>query len=629
VNKNLHYRPDVDGLRALAVLPVIFYHAGFGLFSGGFVGVDVFFVISGFLITSIIQPQVQAGRFSLLTFYQRRIWRILPALFLILFFCSIGAYFLMPPQSLEIFAKNLIATVVFSSNFFFKAHTGYFDAPAETYPLLHTWSLAIEEQFYIFYPLLLAAVARKNRSLKKILLPLALLSFGACLWMTSASVSSAFYLLPFRAWELLFGGLLALGVLPPPRSWKWKEAVAVSGIVLIALGVFGVSKQDAFPGWRALLPCLGAALVIYAGQAREFNSRFGVERWLGSRPLVFVGLISYSLYLWHWPALVFARMFKLGTLSLPGTVWTLAGVTVASVLSWKFVESPFREFNRRPPKKALIFALTGMLTFFAVGQLALFKRGWPERLPKAAQRIQTESENFNPRRKECHGDPIPPPAELKDHCVYGAAVEPAYAVWGDSFAAEIAWQMGRWMIAKNKAVLHVSYSSCPPAALPFLELPPNCLEANRRALKELRERREVEIVFLVARYDAYATNWLEGLEEVVRELHTAGKKAVIIYPVPEAHEPVPAQLARALWRDQSFEKTYPSRAEFEAKNREIIARLDQIRRDTGAEALAPAAILCGEVLCQTQADGHALYFDKTHLSLYGVEFLRPLFEKFL
>ena len=334
------YRPDIDGLRALAILPVLFFHAGLGLFEGGYVGVDVFFVISGFLITRIIYGEIVAGNFSILKFYERRARRILPALFAVCLFSFVMAWWLFVPLDFKDFSRSLAAAMLFASNILFMDETGYFAAPSEIKPLLHTWSLAVEEQYYIVFPLLLAVAARFFKAyIGMFVILLLATSFVACVWATGYRPVYAFFLSPTRAWELLIGSVLAVGVLPVIDNRQMLNGLSVLGLGLVLGSIFLFSADTSFPGWQAAIPCIGAGLLIYVnGSGETIGARI-----LSFKPFVWSGLISYSLYLWHWPLIVFAKYHSGGELP-SAALWGLIGLSVvAAALSWKFIEQPFRQ----------------------------------------------------------------------------------------------------------------------------------------------------------------------------------------------------------------------------------------------------------------------------------------------
>lgn len=334
---HMAYRPDIDGLRTVAVLPVVLNHAGVPGIWGGFVGVDIFFVISGYLITGILARDLVLGRHSIAEFYRRRVLRIFPALFAMLALTTLVACVAMLPGELTRYARSLGATTLFGSNLLFWSETGYFEPAARLKPLLHTWSLAIEEQFYIVWPLALAWIgAKRPAGMKALVLATTALSLGYAIWQVAHGPSTAFYLLPARAWELSLGAGLAL--IPQRPSARWvNEALGLLGLGLIGWAMRFYTEAAPFPGAAALLPCGGAALLILTGGAGTL-----AERALALAPMRFVGKISYSLYLWHWPVIVFAEL----ALFLPRTLPVMAGEIVVSLvlatLSWRFVEQPFR-----------------------------------------------------------------------------------------------------------------------------------------------------------------------------------------------------------------------------------------------------------------------------------------------
>ena len=350
------HRKDIDGLRAVAVVPVVLYHAGLPAISGGFVGVDVFFVISGYLITRIIRDELSAKRFTLLGFYERRARRLLPALLFMMAACFAAAWVLLPPDKFTDFAASAAATAAFSSNFWFWLFSGGYFADAANYlPLLHTWSLAVEEQFYILFPFLLVAIARFNR-----LVSFSIISVVAFASLLSAILAvyywpnAAFYLAPARAWELGIGALIAIAAMPTIRVRWVREAVAGVGLLAIILAVFTYDESTPFAGLAVLAACLGAAAIIGVGTTGTSIT----SALLSWRPLVFCGLISYSLYLWHWPILSFLRVrVQSVELSLEqGAVAVIAAIIMATI-SWAFVERPFR--NRAFLGRPTVFALSG------------------------------------------------------------------------------------------------------------------------------------------------------------------------------------------------------------------------------------------------------------------------------
>ena len=359
----MEYRREIDGLRALAVLPVLFFHAGFTPFEGGFIGVDVFFVISGYLITSIIRNELTTGKFTLTGFYERRARRILPALFLVAFSSWVFAWWWMMPSQLQDFSQSLVAVSAFSANIFFLLKSGYFEPSSELSPMLHTWSLAVEEQYYLFFPLLMLALWRiGTRTTLVTIGSIALASLVTAEVMSSSAPSANFFLATGRAWELMIGALLAFVQRPPPTPSWIRGSGAALGLGGIACSVFLFDASTPFPSLWTLLPTLGTAAIIYF--ASPSNS---IGRLLGTQALVGVGLISYSTYLWHQPLFAFARI---RSLSEPPPQVFLALCIVAlglGYLSWRYVEAPFRNRKRTSTRQVFVASLCGTSILAGVG----------------------------------------------------------------------------------------------------------------------------------------------------------------------------------------------------------------------------------------------------------------------
>ena len=366
----MNYRREIDGLRAVAVLPVILFHAGFPLFGGGFVGVDVFFVISGFLITGIIVEEMRHGRFSLLNFYERRARRILPALFLVMAASLPAAWMLLSPKDLQDFAQSLVAIGLFASNFLFWQESGYFDAEAELKPMLHTWSLAVEEQYYVIFPLMILVCWRLGPArLFALLATLAAASLALSQWQVQTQPITAFFLLPSRAWQLLLGAMVAFAFAYRVsradlvgRNLIAAEALGALGLAMILWPVFAYDDRTPFPGLNALAPSVGTALVLAFSAPQTV-----VGRLLGLPAFVGVGLISYSAYLWHQPLFAFTRHATLGEVS-PLVMAALSALALGLAwLSWRFVERPFRARGVVGRRAVLAFAMSGVAAFGAVG----------------------------------------------------------------------------------------------------------------------------------------------------------------------------------------------------------------------------------------------------------------------
>lgn len=378
----IKYRPDIDGLRALAVIPVILFHAGYEYFDGGFIGVDIFFVISGYLISTIIINELDNNNFSLVNFYERRARRILPALFFLILVCIPFSYLLLLPEDLLDFSRSVISVSLFSSNFLFWIDSGYFETASELKPLLHTWSLAVEEQYYILFPLFLMITWSYGKKTVLILLfiiglfSLFLADLASNFYENQKIISGSFFLLPTRAWELLIGVIIALylknnGFL---NSILINQILSLLGFSLIIISFFVIDESLPFPSLYALAPTIGTGLIIMAAVEGTFIYKF-----FSLKPIVGMGLISYSAYLYHQPILAFARHRNYGEISDLNT-FILCLLSVAfGYISWKYVEKPFRDKKRFNRKEVFSLSLMMILIFSFLGAITIYGKGFPNR----------------------------------------------------------------------------------------------------------------------------------------------------------------------------------------------------------------------------------------------------------
>jgi len=383
----MEYRREIDGLRAFPVLPVILFHAGFPAFSGGFVGVDVFFVISGYLITSIILTEMQAGTFTIIGFYERRVRRILPALFFVMFACLPFAWLWMLPDDIKDFSKSLVAVSVFASNILFWRQSGYFETAVEVKPLLHTWSLAVEEQYYLLFPIFLLLTWRfGKRWIVGILIAVAIISLALAQWGSSNRPAATFFLLPTRGWELLIGVLIAFYLfgkraeIKEAENNRPNEAVSLIGLLLITYAVFAFNKSTPFPSIYAVIPTIGTALVILFAHPQTL-----VGNLLGSKGLVNIGLISYSAYLWHQPLFAFARHRSDGEQSATLLLVLSCIALVLAYVSCKYIEKPFRNRGHINRRTLFVLSLIASASLIAVGAYGYYKDGFIDRLTAATE----------------------------------------------------------------------------------------------------------------------------------------------------------------------------------------------------------------------------------------------------
>lgn len=650
------YRPDIDGLRAVAVLAVVLFHADVSGFSGGFTGVDVFFVISGYLITSIIMRELGASTFSLARFYERRFRRILPAFSVVALFSLVLGVVLLHPRDLRDLGTSMIAAAGFSSNVHFYLKADYFARPAEFQPLLHTWSLAVEEQFYIFFPLLLVVLARRRRPRFALwLAAIAVASFAVNLVTLIHDESAAFYLTHARAWELMLGSLVALQVLPRPASCALREVLTIAGLAAIAYSVTTFTKHTPFPGIAALAPTLGTAAIIYAG----LGGTSLVTSALSLRPVVWIGLLSYSLYLWHWPLLVYAKIYTITGLTPAWTAGALLVSFAASYASWRWVEQPFRS-RWRVPRGTVLKVGGGVLAALAlVAAVPVIARGFPQRFPP-----QVLADLPPGQWKSCSQDLRRFNAKDGDAlCRLGVEGEPIrFLVWGDSHALALAPGIDAAARSVTQAGLIANKSACPPLlGVDRMRRSPTCKNFNDQVLAYLRARPNINTVILAARWALSATGvryglesgrdvrlvdleakknrdgkesnldiYLRGLERTLAALRAAGKHIVVVGQIPEVGIDVPAAyaIAYATGRDVNA-LIAPARTDYDARVRDAHAPFVEGASRSELTFIEPHTALCDTWRCRVTREGYALYRDDDHLSFAGAAVVAPLFRAYM
>lgn len=390
------HRAEIDGLRSFAILPVLFFHFSMPGFTGGFVGVDIFFVISGFLIGGILWSELdQSGTVRLGRFFLRRIRRLAPAYFAMAIVSLVFAWFILLPSAFKEFGKELIASTVYLSNVHFFRQAGYFDGLADQKILLHTWSLSVEEQFYIFLPFFMLLLRRVRSVLPPVLIGILLVSLVACVWVTPLSQTATFYLFPFRAWELLAGVCLAIAGRQYGLRWSFNPLLSWAGLILIIGSVLFVPEGAGFPGFYAIFPVLGTVLVIANGQNDNL-----INRLLSLRILVFFGLISYSLYLWHWPIMTLSKYFAAEPLSVGFRIMLMILSVGVAWLSWRFVETPVRR-GFVGVKGLLGGAIAASAITFGAGAIIYLQDGMIDRFaPEVRTHIEATGD-FNQDWRRC------------------------------------------------------------------------------------------------------------------------------------------------------------------------------------------------------------------------------------
>jgi len=602
---HMKYRADIDGLRSLAVLPVVLFHAGVQGMSGGFVGVDVFFVISGFLITGILKTDADLGRFSIADFYERRIRRILPALTFAIVLTFVAAYFLFLPSYFVDFGKSLVATGSFISNFYFWKYSGYFDNSALLRPLLHTWSLAVEEQFYIFMPI---AVYWVHKYLSKRWIAVfgvaAVLSFALSIFMTTKGPTANFFLLPTRTWELLLGSLLALVPLKPlPKLYN--NLLSVIGVVLIVVPVVLYSEATPFPGLSALPPCLGAAILIYVGT----QNTSWMSQVLSWSPLVWIGKISYSLYLVHWPVTVFVRYYTLENPNALSVLFIIVLSFILAVFSWWVVEQPFR--NRafiQSRLKLFSVALVTLLAMIGAGALVVQAKGLPQRFPTYQPRVDTHADS-GWQEGTCFFEAHMPISKWDaDKCAIVKNDGESAMLWGDSYAAH--YVPGIVANAGHIPYRVYQYTSagCPPVLTYYSYARPNCQAFNRNALNVIKQY-NIKTVILSGRWIDMKGRGLGEIQSTLSALDSLGVKVYVI-----GQSPIFVTNADVI----AFRKSDGKQAVDRWSNSFDEALNADLKKAVGTHSfIDPVEVFCDKGKCPYRKDGQLLFSDNGHLTQAG------------
>ena len=634
------YRPDIDGLRAVAVLAVVVYHAFPSLLPSGFIGVDVFFVISGFLISTIIFESAQRGAFSIAEFYARRIKRIFPALLLVLIGCLVGGWFFLLSAEYASLGKHVAAGAGFASNILLWTESDYFDRGAELKPLLHLWSLGIEEQYYLVWPLLVVALWRRSA---KLFLPIAALfgiSFVLNIIQTEGHNTLGFYSPLTRFWELLTGSALAYLTFraraphhgepsssPLPHNAILSERYALVraflGAALLVCGLLTITKELTFPGWWALLPTFGTALLISAGPSSLINRLI-----LSQRALVGIGLISFPLYLWHWPLLSFARIVGGESISPQLRALLVALATALAWLTFLVVERPIR-FGGRSRLKVFLLALLMALTG-AVGYAVSLKQGFPERFPPVIRGL-VGNIDFS------WGDHVRAPnclLQTQESLVHGEgcieSARPLVALWGDSHAAALYPGLKKLQESRSFGIAQLTEAGCPPLFnLENIPWRPNCNIVNQAVFEKFVEAHVDTIILHAAwikqQYPLTNEELAEKLRGTIRIIkqrlpHTT---VIVIGPAPRWNES-PQKTIYLEWQ-KTLDKTkeppilQPAKILSDAEH-----ALETVSQEEGARYLSASQALCEGDRCVSRVGSKPtdmIATDEAHISKAGAEYL--------
>ena len=662
----MKYRKEIDGLRALAVLPVILFHAGFTTFSGGFVGVDIFFVISGYLITTIIVDEMDKGSFSLLNFYERRARRILPALFFVMLCTLPYAWFWMLPQDLKSFSQSLVAVPLFASNVLFYLKSGYFDTASELKPLLHTWSLAVEEQYYVLFPvfLMLAWKLGKKRIISLLAL-VALVSVIAAQWGSATYPSFSFYLLPTRAFEILIGALISLYINHKQSiisvSQSVSQSVSLAGFALILYAIFAFDKNTPSPSLYTLIPTIGAGLILVFA-----NNGNIVGKLLGSKLVVGIGLISYSVYLWHQPLLAFARLRSINEAS-PLLLGLLASLSILlGFLSWKYIEAPFRNKNLISRKNIIFYSALTSLFFISLGLIGHITKGYEQRLPKSVI-AQSGILKAHETLRDDGGCNLYKEDYIPAGCIKGDKnTSPNFALVGDSHASALAHELSIAFSKSNISYIQYTKNGCPFAPYTHKKKTENCDKYQAEYLKDF-DSKGIDTFIIASRWAFYINDddfdnteggvekhglenyysanstpidapyktrkqsILKSYQDAVISLLDKGKTVILIYPVPEQGWDIPAKKAKQLLFNESSNLSIKSEVASK-RNSEIISIFNEIGNRKNLFRVFPMGILCDTYVkgrCVSELNGEALYYDDDHLSNKGAKLVINEVMKFV
>lgn len=633
MDRTIPYRPDVDGLRAVAVgLVLVFHFQLLPLGKGGFLGVDVFFVISGYLITAIILKQLNNDTFKFSSFYIKRILRLAPVLFVVLLMVTVAGAIIYLPSDFRELGRQLIATQLYLSNVYFWQNVNYFGLHPEFVPLLHTWSLAVEEQFYLAFPAFLYLVYKfAKRRLWYVIGAAAIASFALNVALVAKKPELTFYLTPTRGWEFLVGSLALLLCMKSPKLPRLTgELIGLVGAVMILGSVLGYTREVKFPGYYALFPSVGAAMVILSGATGVTS----ISRVLALPLMVYIGRLSYSLYLVHWPVHVFALYVLDDDYTLPWRFCMLGLTAVVSILLLHFVEDPVRKgnFGVRPLRVYAPY-FGGLAASVVLFSSIVFFKGMPQRFDDETVRMASFSEDKPALMEECHFKDKPV-YETGDFCVIGAKDKPAtWLVYGDSHAWAAIGAFDQWLRKKNESGLFMFRYACPPLAeIDMFGDKGDCRKFNRLVLDYLSKSAKVDNVVLVSTWvygrDGIVTDnpdeqsdrlessalFKDSFGQTLQMLQKGGKSIYLWEPVPGAKSHVPMALAKSSDPDKTARKiSYTLQEHLE--NHRYFYELISGRDSRAYKLFSPAHALCtNRSYCAIVIDGKPVYYDGSHLS---------------
>ena len=645
-NSNFDYRKEIDGLRALAVIPVIFFHLETDLMPNGFLGVDIFFVISGFLITSLIKNELDNDKFSITSFYTRRARRILPALFLISFICIPISFLVMYPQQLLDFAQSLVSLIFFSSNYLFWWESNYFDLTINEKPLIHTWSLSIEEQFYLLFPIFMITIlSKKNRLI--ICLAVIFLSFNFINLLSLSKYSDIatqpkfeFYMLFTRAWELLFGSIVAF-----LSEKKFNNLfISILSFVLLICLLLNQSNSEDHIKIKIFLTVLSTSLLILFTNGPNF-----IKKFLSFNIFTSIGLISYSTYLWHMPIFAFAKIvfFQYTNFYLLSVL--LISPFILGFFTWKYIENPFRDYDKINNKLFYTTVIALAIIILIFGLLGHYSKGFPSRLSEKSFSL-LETGKSSPKITKCmssNRNYIEP----RDACKYFND-KTKFATFGDSHVNEISYSLAEELQKKNIGISHHSFTGCMPILRNFNDNLSTCQEWVKNTVKFIKENDDIEYVVINFRYSYYLNGEhrnknktesrvfksnlkysekkkiiFDSLDFIVSELSNK-KKIFIVLPFPELDLDVRKLVFSNDLKNKNINKTYGTNLrKYYKRNSDIMKWFTSKEFPHNFYLIDPKQFLCNETDCFIVNNNKLLYYDDDHLSLNGTNLLAKIILK--
>ena len=626
----LSYRSEIDGLRAIAVLPVILFHAGFAYFGGGFVGVDIFFVISGFLITSIIISDLEKGKFTVADFYERRIRRIIPALFFVILCGAPVAFMVLLPASLKEFSESITSVILFVSNVFFWMKSDYFAESSNLKPLLHTWSLAVEEQYYVIFPLVFLVIWRRwRRASVYIAICVASCSLLLAEWGSHDHVAGTFFLAPSRAWELLAGAVCAM--LCCEHKFRPSNTLSLIGLMAICISIFSYNEYTRTPSLYTLIPVIGTCLILLYGREEAM-----VARILSMRPLVGIGLISYSAYLWHQPLFAFARALSIEAPS-SSVMIALSLLSMAlAYLTWRFIERPFRRQKEAKLARSALFAAAAASAtgLGLLGLVGYFGDGFPARLPPTALAALAATTDSGAYRNECiDGPSLDRMLKLGDKCRLGAPdAKPEFVLWGDSIAGALADGVDLAARQAKQAGMIFGLHACPPllGAGGWGRGSAGRCPNFQSGMMDTIDRLGVRKVILAASWQALGKDFYiksvradgetgeeafaEPLMRTIAELKKRNINIVLIGPYPDSDISIPESIAKSIIFKKEFVATLPE-SEFMRKNAVALSLFSREYVKENVQFIDLGARFCDGEYCRLSSGIRSFFFDNGHLTL--------------